>query len=111
MKRVFRFRAINRDIFENIRRGTKSIETRAGSLRYRNIKAGDTAVFVCGKDKFEKPINKIKNFKTLDRLFDHYGIRKIMPGLTKKEAFKMYESYPGYKLKLKKFGIIAFELR
>ncbi|MDP2647983.1 MAG: hypothetical protein Q8P35_01950 [Candidatus Yanofskybacteria bacterium] len=111
MKRVFRFRVVDKGTFKDIKSGAKSIETRAGSLRYKNIKAGDTAVFVCGKDKFEKPIKKVKSFKTLDRLFSHYGIRKIMPGLTIREAFKMYESYPGYRLKLKKFGIIAFELR
>lgn len=45
---MLRFRAINRDTFQAIRVGTKKVETRAATIKYRDIKVGDVITFVCG---------------------------------------------------------------
>ena len=40
-----------------------------------------------------------------------YKIKDIMPGLgTKKELEQAYYSYPGYKEKIEKFGLIAMQV-
>ena len=51
---TIRFRAINKDIFDAIKSGKKKIETRAATVRCRNIKAGEGVLLVCGKGRFSK---------------------------------------------------------
>lgn len=110
-KVTLRFRAADRYIFKAIKSGKKKIETRAGSPKYFNIKAGDTLVFVCGKDKFERKIKKVTKFKSIETLHKIYKPIEINPKTrTVQESEKIYYSFPGYKEKIKKYGLIAFEL-
>jgi ASC-1-like (ASCH) protein len=45
-------------------------------------------------------------------MFKIIPFKKIMPSTdTPAEARKIYHSYPGYKEKIKKFGLVAFELK
>lgn len=109
---VLKFRAINREIFEAVKTGKKKVETRAATDKYRAIKAGDTVVLVCGKNKFEKEVKKVKIFKTITSLLKVYKPQQINPGIkTLKETREMYYSFPGYKEKIKKYGLAAFELK
>lgn len=112
MKYTLRFRAVNKDIFLDIKSGKKAVETRAATERYRYIKDGDLIVLVCGKEKFEKTVKKAKIFKTIKALVKAYPIKKIMPNIsTEKELQDAYYSYPNYKEKIKKVGLIALELK
>ncbi len=111
-KYTLKFRATNKSIFLDIKSGKKSVETRAASERYRDIKAGDVVVLVCGKERFEKKIKKARIFKSIKALLKTYPIKKIMPQFsTEKEIRDSYYSYPGYKEKIKKFGLVALELK
>ena len=98
-------------IFNAIKSGKKKTETRAGSSKFINIKRGDTLVFVCGKEKFEKKVKKVKKFKDVSSLLKVYKPQDINPKTRNlEESEKMYYSFPGYREKIKKYGIIAFEL-
>ncbi len=111
-KYTLRFRAVNKDIFLDIKSGKKTVETRAATEKYKDMKAGDILVFVCGKNRFEKEIKKAKIFKTIKSLTKTYPIKKIMPNIdTEKELQAAYYSYPSYKEKIQKFGLIALELK
>lgn len=111
-KHTLKFRAVNRDIFLDIKSGKKSVETRAATERYQNIKAGDVIVLVCGKERFSKKVKKARIFKNIKALLKTYPIKKIMPGMTtERELRKAYYSYPDYKEKIQKHGIIALELK
>lgn len=106
-----KFRAVNRDIFEAIRSGKKPVETRAATVKYAGIKAGDTVEFVCGKDKFTKPVKRAEIFKSISDLVKKYKPEEINPNIkTVDELEKMYYSFPGYKEKIEKVGLIAFEV-
>ena len=110
-KHTLRFRAVNKDIFLDIKNGRKTVETRAATEKYRIIKAGDTLILVCGKEKLNKKIKKVKIFKTIKTLIRVYPLKKIMPDLSSVEEWqKELYTYPHYKEKIKKFGLIAFEL-
>jgi len=109
---TLRFRAVDKDNFEDVRSGVKSIETRAASVKYKPIQEGDILIFVCGKDKFSKTITKKYHFKSIDEMFKKISFKKIMPDLDSKEdAEARYYSYPNYKEKIEEFGILAFELK
>jgi ASC-1-like (ASCH) protein len=109
--RVLRFRKINEDIFEAIRKGTKKIETRAATTRYSQIQKGDRLIFICGPKKFSKKVKRVKIFKSIKSLTKVYSPKQINPNTKSfKELEKMYYNYPNYKEKIKKFGLIAIEL-
>jgi ASC-1-like (ASCH) protein len=112
IKYTLKFRAVNKEIFLNIKSGKKSVETRAASERYKDMKAGDIIVLVCGKERFEKKVKKARIFKSIKALLATYPIKKIMPQFsTEKEIRDAYYSYPGYKEKIQKYGLIALELK
>ena len=109
-KYLLRFRAVNRDTFEAIRDGSKKVETRAASVKYQNIKAGDIIVFSCGKDRFQKIVKSSLTFKTIAALLRKYKFKDIEPkAVTAQELYDAYYSYTGYREKIKKFGLIALE--
>lgn len=111
-KYILIFRQIDRDKFEALRRGQKKIETRAASIKYQKILPGDVLVFKCGQEKFEKIVKKVSVFKDVASLFSKYKWKDIMPlANSKAEAEAAYDSFPGYKEKIKKFGLVAFELK
>lgn len=111
-KYTLRVRAADKDIFNVIKSGKKKVETRAATSRYVSLKSGDTLIFVCGKDRFEKTIKTAKIYKTLASLTKKYSPLEINPFCkTREELEAMYFSFPGYKEKIIKSGIIAIELK
>lgn len=107
---ALRFRQEDKKLFEALRDGTKSIEIRAASPKYIHIKKGDTLVFLCGGEKFSKTVARKEKFSNLPALIHTYDFRLINPFVhSKREFFDMYNTFPMYKQKLKKFGILAFE--
>jgi ASC-1-like (ASCH) protein len=104
-------RDINKDIFEAIRDGKKKVETRAATPKYSDIKSGDRVDFVCGNESFVKQIKKVETFKTISEMLDKYEVEEINPKIrSEKELEDMYYSFPNYKEKIEKYGLIAFEL-
>lgn len=108
---ILRFRVVNKDIFFAIKKGRKKIETRAATERYRNIEAGDTLVFACGGINFKKKVKKIAYFSSVRALVKKYTPNEINPNAySENELRRMYYAYPGYKEKMRKYGIVAWEL-
>ena len=109
---TLRFRAVDKKNLMEIRDGLKSIETRAATEKYRDIKRGDTLILVCGKQRIERVVGNLKIFKTINALFQSVPFRKIMPSAeSEEEARNIYYSYPGYREKIRKYGIIAMTVR
>lgn len=109
--RVLRCRSSNRDIFEAIRKGKKKIETRAATKRYRLIETGDTIVFVCGKSRFQKKVKSVEIFRSAGAIFKKHKPVQINPNTkTEKEARAMWNSFPGYTDKIRRYGLVVFRL-
>lgn len=110
-KHTLRFRAAHRDIFNAIRRGRKRVETRAATAKYRGIGVGDTLSFVCGRDTFEKLVRSVRVFRTIAALLKRYSAMQIHPSAkSAKELRAAYYGFPNYREKIRKHGIIAWEL-
>lgn len=108
---TLRFKKVNYDIFKSIISGKKKVETRAATVRYKSVKAGDTLILICGKEKIRKKVKKANIFKSIEQLLKRYNIQDIHPGVkTKEELQDIYYSFPGYREKIKKYGIIAIKL-
>lgn len=111
MKHTLRFAADDKKTFDAVRKGAKSIETRAATDRYRKIKTGDILVLVCAGKRLEKKVLRVRHFKTIEGLFRAIPIKKIDPFASSiQDARKTYHGYPGYRDKIRKFGIMAFDL-
>lgn len=109
---ILRFRAVNRGIFNAIKSGKKKLETRAGSTKYQRVAKGDTVLLVCGKSKFRKDIHDVKKFRSVGAMLKKYDPRDIHPRCsTAAELERMYYSFPGYRQKLRKYGLIVMELK
>ncbi len=110
--KVLKFRTINRDIFNAIKDGTKKIETRAATEKYCRIKVGDVVTLVCGKSKFRKKIKCVEIFKTITAMLKKHKPEEINPACKSAgELRKMYHTFPGYREKIKKYGLVAWELK
>jgi ASC-1-like (ASCH) protein len=106
-----RFREVDRDIFEAIRKGKKKVETRAASPRFIKMKTGDCLKLVCGKDSFEKRVKKARIFKTISAMLKKYKAKEINPlAKSKNDLESMYDSFPNYREKIKKYGLMVLEL-
>ncbi|MEK7630187.1 MAG: hypothetical protein AAB432_02265 [Patescibacteria group bacterium] len=109
---VFRIRKAEKAIFDAIESGRKKVETRAASVRYRDIKAGDEITFVCGSSKLKKKVTRARRFDSVDAMLRIYKARNINPESSSKEDLqKMYDHFPAYGDKIRKRGLIVLELK
>ncbi|TSC60415.1 MAG: hypothetical protein LiPW15_293 [Parcubacteria group bacterium LiPW_15] len=108
---ILRIRAADNDIFEAMVSGKKKIETRAATARYKDIKAKDVVILVCGKKRIAKTVKKAEHFPSVAAILKKYKPETINPKThTAKEATDMWYGFPGYKEKIKKFGLIVITL-
>lgn len=111
MKHVLRFAQVNRPFFDAIVNGSKTVETRAATVKYQNIKPGDILVIVCMPDKIEKTVVSVKQFKSIEEMFAAVDLKTVNPfAVDIAEARAVYYSFPGYKQKIEQYGLIAFGL-
>jgi ASC-1-like (ASCH) protein len=106
----FIFNKKNKDIFDMLRSGEKKIETRAATSKYKHMQAGETVMFVCDGETFERAVSKISHFDSISSLLKAYPPGSINPkARTEEEITAMYHSFPGYEEKIRSCGIVALE--
>ena len=111
MKYILRFRATDKKNFLELKDGLKSVETRAATERYRKVAKGDVLVIVCGKAQIEKKVKRVRIFKSIGLMIKAIPYRRIMPSAASVAIMKKaYAGYPGYTEKLKKFGVVAWNI-
>ena len=110
-KKILNIREVDRNIFDMIQSGKKTVETRAATRKFIGIKVNDVLIFKCGKDMLEKQVIEKYTFKSIEDLYKSIDIKEIMPYIDSKEkAIKVWYSFPNYKEKTKKYGLVAFRL-
>ena len=103
---------VDKKNFEEIRRGLKTIETRAATKKYREIRSGDILQIVCGKQKMRRRVKKAQRFRSIGEMTAQLDYRKIMPSVQSvSEMRASYYGYSGYREKIKKVGLIALHLK
>jgi len=107
-KFVLRFRTADRRIFNALKSGDKTIETRAATPRFAKIKPGDELILICGQKRLTRPVSRVEHFESLEKMLGQIPYTKIMPWVSsREEAIKVYYSFPRYPEKIKQFGILA----
>lgn len=111
MQVVFRVREQDRGIFEAIKSGEKDVETRAATDKYQQIEVGDYILIVCGKHRIAKTVKSRRHFSSLEKLLEQVDFKRIIPGAhSVDEAKSVWLRFPGYREKIAKFGLMAFEI-
>ena len=111
-RHILRIRETDKFVFDSIKKGDKTVETRAATDRFRNIEVGDILVFVCKKERIEKEVVKINHFKSIEDMTKVIDFKKIMPFVSSvKEMKEIYYSFSGYREKIREFGLIVFFLK
>lgn len=74
-----------------LRSGTKPVEGRKNSPKFREIKVGDLIEFYYGKDSFQSAVVGISRFDTLEDYLKTVTIEKALPGVSSfEEAVRIY---------------------
>lgn len=113
---VLRIRAKNRIIFDQIKSGKKKVETRALGFtktgkNFGNVQKGDMLLFMCGKSRLKKKVKKVQKFRTIEEFFKKVNQKLVWPHLlvrTLENIKKQYYVYPGYRERIRKYGLVAF---
>jgi len=63
-------REIDRRVFDALKKGEKTIETRAATKKYRKVKEKDVLNFVCGQESLQKTVGKVFLFKTIEEMVE-----------------------------------------
>lgn len=106
--------------FSLVKNNIKTIEGRIYDEKRKQINIGDTIKFY-NKDKSEYLTKVVSNIiiyypfniyvNTIDRALREAKLKNILPGITTyKKGVEVYESIPGYKEKIKKYGFVLFYL-
>lgn len=86
---------IKKKYFKAIKNGSKTVDLRKLTKARENIKPGDEAVFVCGRDVLRKEIEKTTR-GSLDKITKKIDFKKIVPWAKSKKDFvnSIKEIYP-----------------
>ena len=109
---TLRFRAIDKENFDELMSGIKTIETRAATTKYQPIEVGDTLTFTCEDERFMKTITKKYIWPSIDEMLGEVPMQSVMPSVNSvKEMKEEYSSYSGYNEKIREFGLLGFEVK
>lgn len=112
MNRTLRIRTADRQVFDDLQSGRKTIETRAATPKYQKLVAGDTLTFVCREERLVMTVKETLHWKSVESMARAIGWQKVMPHASSlKEVKETYASYPGYTEKIREHGIAGFRLR
>lgn len=86
---------IKKKYFKAIKNGLKTVDLRKLTKARENIKPGDEAVFVCGRDVLRKEIQKITK-GSLEKITKKIDFKEIVPWAKSKQDFvdSIREIYP-----------------
>lgn len=103
----------DKNIFERIRSGEKTIDTRSSNPNSpkKSIAVGDILLFKCDGKSVEKKVKEIRKYSEFEEYLEKEDLENILgKGTTKEDARKIHYSFPSYKERLEKYGIVAFDL-
>ncbi len=96
-----------------VKKKKKTIEIRINDEKRQLLKIGDKIKFTDtnGKNHFILKIRDLKKSKNFKNAIKKATLKKCMPNIKSiKKAINIYRSFPSYKKKEKKYGIILIYL-
>ena len=102
--------SIKDEYFNLINKWIKTIEWRSWII-YNSIKIWDIIQFENWEETLLRKIKDIIKYSNLDDFFENEWIENTLPWIkNKEEAIQIYQNFPWYKDKIKKYWIVAFKI-
>ena len=106
--------SLKKKYFDAIKAGIKTVEGRLNSPKFKDLKPGMNIVFK-STDSDEDLTCKVESlnvYPNFEIMLQKEGLEKMLPGIkTIEEGNTIYESFPGYKDKVKEIGALAIRLK
>ena len=107
------------DIFQAIKTGDKTIETRPATAKYQAIQKGDELSLLSleSGEEITKIVDWIHYYQTIEEMAKKEEVNKIVPGVkTAEELIEVFEEFKRkwgkeYASNLKQYGIVVFGLK
>ena len=112
------------EVYYDLVERRKTIETRAPDLEdkekdYGNVSEGDLLIFHpvnafylrIGNESIEFTAGNVRKYNSVEQMLENEDLQKILPQATSlEEVIKIYNSFPGIRERIKKYGIVAIDL-
>ena len=100
--------------FHAIKIGLKIVEGRPNSLKFKDIAPGDKISFTCVSthEIIYCTVIAVTGYSNFYEMLDQQGLQNMLPGVNDiQQGVAVYENFPGYREKVKKYGAIAIEIK
>ena len=103
---------LHTEIFDIVLQGTKNVEVRVNDEKRRQLKVGDTLIFIKrggDQEKLKGIIKELKYFSSFEEVFDTYEMERIYLEDTSLEEYVelMHQFYT--EEEVQKYGVVAIE--
>lgn len=106
--------SVQQKYFEAIKDGTKTVEGRLNSPKFKDLKPNMHITFMCVQTQEQVVciVQDVQRYATFEEMLVAQGVENMLPGVqTLSEAVALYESFPGYKEDVKKIGALAIKVK
>ena len=95
-----------------IKHGTKTVEGRLNSRMMQGIKAQDTIDFYSQHGSVRVLVTEVTRHQSFHDMLSRVGVQAVLPEFSRvTDGVRLFQSFPGYAEKEKKFGVLAFHIQ
>lgn len=105
--------SLRQEYFDAIKSGLKTVEGRINSPKFKDLKPGMTIRFTCinTNETIVCTVQAIHVYTNFTEMLQSAGVENMLPGISSiTEGVELYESFPGYREDVKKFGALAIKI-
>lgn len=106
--------SVKQEYFEAIKLGTKIVEGRLNNNKFKDLKPGMFLTFTsaASREQISCSVEAVNTYLNFKEMLETEGVQNLLPGITLLEtAISIYESFPGYKEKVKEMGALAIHFK
>ncbi len=106
---------LQKEFFDAVEEGRKSVEGRLFRPKYFDLKCGDTVIFKHSDEPqhyIEAALLYLNRYPSFELMLQTEGIEKCLPGIDSiAEGVRIYHSFPQYKELEEECGVLAIGFR
>lgn len=106
--------SLQQHYFNAMKAGLKTVEARINSLKFKDLHSGDQISFTCNvtHEVILCRVQEIIVYVSFFEMIQEQGLQNMLPDVaTIAQGVAIYESFPGYKEKVKNNGVLAIKIK
>ena len=105
---------LNKQYFDAIKAGIKTVEGRLNKPKFHTLKPGDPLTFTCKEtgEVLSCTVTTLHTYPTFETMLQSEGLTNMLPWAKNiQEGVAVYESFPGFKEEVKEVGALAIGVK